>query len=193
MTDIAATKIPHQTLKEWMVAVAQKRDQQAFKKLFDHYIPLLRAYSLAREPGANLVADELAQEVMIKIWNKAGSYNPELANTNTWIFTLARNCRIDYLRRNGRYATNIDASDIFDNIEDTSPGPFQAAQQKAAQQTITSNLNKLPEEQATVITKVYLQGLSHQQTSDELNLPLGTVKSRVRLALQKMQLMMGGK
>ncbi len=89
-------------LRDCIARVADHRDKAAFSILFDHYAPLIRAYSLARDPGANLVADELAQEVMIRIWLKAGSYNSQLANINTWIYTLARNCRIDYFRRNGR-------------------------------------------------------------------------------------------
>jgi RNA polymerase sigma-70 factor (ECF subfamily) len=185
-------KPPQETLQQWLSAVAVNRDQGAFKKLFEHYIPLLRSYSLAREPGAALLADELAQEVMIKVWNKAASYNSEKANTNTWIFTLARNSRIDHLRRNGRFATNIDSTDLFDNIVDTAPSPFQAAQSLTVQKNIRQGLDQLPSEQAEILNKVYLQGRSHQQASDELNLPLGTVKSRVRLALKKMQILMGG-
>tara|TARA_B100000809_G_scaffold170506_1_gene167861 strand:- start:740 stop:1321 length:582 start_codon:yes stop_codon:yes gene_type:complete len=191
MVQLAQTKTPQETLQQWLRAVAIERDQNAFKKLFEHYVPLLRSYSLAREPGSSLLADELAQEVMIKVWNKAASYNAEKANTNTWIFTLARNSRIDHLRRNGRFATNIDSSDLFDNIVDTSPSPFQAAQTHTVQKNIREGLDQLPREQAEVLSKVYLQGRSHQQASDELSLPLGTVKSRVRLALKKMQLLMG--
>lgn len=191
MVELAQAKTPQDTLREWLKAVAIDRDQTSFKMLFDHYVPLLRSYSLAREPGSALLADELAQEVMIKVWNKAASYNADKANTNTWIFTLARNSRIDYLRRNGRFATNIDSTDLFDNIVDTSPSPFQAAQTQTVQKNIRQGLDQLPNEQAEILRKVYLQGRSHQQASDELNLPLGTVKSRVRLALKKMQLLMG--
>ena len=110
-------------LKECLARVANDRDKAAFSTLFDHYAPLLRAYSLVREPGADLIADELAQEVMIRVWLKAGSYNSKLANINTWIFTLARNCRIDYLRRNGRFVSDIDPTEIFNDIEDESPQP----------------------------------------------------------------------
>ncbi|WP_041522077.1 sigma-70 family RNA polymerase sigma factor [Gilvimarinus agarilyticus] len=179
-------------LKLWLSAVGQSRDRAAFAKLFEHYVPLIRAYSLAQEPGATLVADDLAQEVMIKIWNKAGSYNSSLANTNTWVFTLARNARIDALRRNGRYNTNIDADDLFEHLEDDGPDPFQAAQTLMTQETIHAGLAQLPKEQADVLHKVYLQGRSHQQASEELRLPLGTIKSRIRLALKKMHLLMGG-
>ena len=169
--------------------VAVDRDKAAFARLFDHYAPLIRAYSLAREPGAGLVADELVQEVMSRVWLKADKYNIKLANLNTWIFTLARNCRIDYLRRNSRYATEIDPTDIFNDIEDEGPGPFQQVQQTRAEESIRTGLKQLPREQAEILTKVYLEGKSHQQTSNELKLPLGTVKSRVRLALKKLEVM----
>lgn len=169
--------------------VANTRDKSAFAELFDHYSPLIRAYSLAREPGADLVADDLVQEVMTRVWLKAGKYNAKLANLNTWIFTLARNCRIDYLRRNSRYVTEIDPTDIFNDIEDEGPDPFQLAQQSRVQQNIRAGLEQLPQEQSEILTKVYLEGKSHQQASDELKLPLGTVKSRVRLALKKLEVL----
>jgi len=167
--------------------VARNQDRNAFESLFDHYAPLIRAYSLAREPGADLVADELVQEVMTRVWLKADKYNIKLANLNTWIFTLARNCRIDYLRRNSRYATEIDPTDIFNNIEDEGPGPFHLVQQSRAEESIREGLKQLPPEQAEILTKVYLEGKSHQQASEDLKLPLGTVKSRVRLALKKLE------
>ncbi len=169
--------------------VAVDRDKNAFAKLFDHYAPQIRAYSLAREPGSDLVADELVQEVMTRVWLKADKYNSKLANLNTWIFTLARNCRIDYLRRNSRFVTEIDPTDIFNEMEDEGPGPFQLAQQSRAEESIRAGLEELPREQAEILTKVYLEGKSHQQASDELKLPLGTVKSRVRLALKKLEVL----
>jgi len=176
-------------LKACLTRVAEDRDREAFAQLFDHYAPLIRAYSLAREPGADLVADELVQEVLSRVWLKADKYNERLANLNTWIFTLARNCRIDYLRRNSRYVTEIDPTDIFNEIEDEGPGPFQQVQQTRAEESIRTGLKQLPREQAEILTKVYLEGKSHQQASDELKLPLGTVKSRVRLALKKLEVL----
>jgi RNA polymerase sigma factor (sigma-70 family) len=176
-------------LSDLLHRVAIDRDRDAFAQLFDHYAPLIRAYSLARESGADLVADELVQEVMTRVWLKADKYNHRLANLNTWIFTLARNCRIDYLRRNSRYLTEIDPTDIFNEIEDEGPGPFEQVQQSRAQESIRNGLKQLPREQAEILTKVYLEGKSHQQTSDELKLPLGTVKSRVRLAIKKLEVL----
>ena len=189
MTKIAAPSDKLAHLSACIDRVAEHRDKAAFAELFDHYAPLIRSYSLAREPGADLVADELVQEVMTRVWLKAEKYNARLANLNTWIFTLARNCRIDYLRRNSRYVTEIDPTDIFNEIEDEGPGPFQLAQQSRVQQSIRAGLEQLPKEQSEILTKVYLEGKSHQQTSEELKLPLGTVKSRVRLALKKLEVL----
>jgi len=176
-------------LSACMERIANDSDKSAFAELFDHYAPQIRAYSLARDPGSDLVADDLVQEVMTRVWLKASKYNSSLANLNTWIFTLARNCRIDYLRRNSRYATEIDPTDIFNDIEDEGPGPFQLAQQDRVGESIRAGLEELPREQSEILTKVYLEGKSHQQTSEELKLPLGTVKSRVRLALKKLEVL----
>jgi RNA polymerase sigma-70 factor (ECF subfamily) len=189
MTDTKSSGDKLTQLGECLARVAQHRDREAFGQLFDHYAPLIRAYSLARDPGAGLIADDLVQEVMTRVWLKADKYNVRLANLNTWMFTLARNCRIDYLRRNSRYATEIDPTDIFNNIEDEGPGPFQQAQQNRAEASIREGLKQLPREQAEILTKVYIEGKSHQQASDELQLPLGTVKSRVRLALKKLEVL----
>ena len=177
-------------LKECMSKVAEDRDRQAFSVLFDHFVPLVRAFSLAREPGATLVADELAQEVIIRVWNKAHTYKPAMAQVSTWVFTLARNCRIDQIRKSSRYATEIDPTDIFLDIEDDQPDPFQATQQQQIEHEIHSKLKLLPAEQSQVLAKVYLEGKSHQETANELCMPLGTVKSRVRLALQKLELLL---
>jgi len=189
MTDKRSTNDRLTRLTECLDRVAQNRDKEAFGQLFDHYAPLIRAYSLARDRGADLVADDLVQEVMTRVWLKAEKYNGKLANLNTWIFTLARNCRIDYLRRNSRYATEIDPTDIFNDIEDDGPGPFQQVQQSRAEISIKAGLKQLPREQSEILTKVYLEGKSHQQASEELQLPLGTVKSRVRLALKKLEVL----
>lgn len=177
------------TLTSCIRRVAEQRDKAAFAELFDHYAPQIRAYSLAREPGADLVADELVQEVMTRVWLKADKYNSKLANLNTWIFTLARNCRVDYLRRNSRYVTEIDPGDVFDNLEDEAPSPFERVHQNRAEERIRAGLKALPREQSEILTVVYLEGKSHQQASEELRLPLGTVKSRVRLALKKLEVL----
>ena len=178
------------TLGTCMMRVAKSRDKTAFAKIFDHYAPQIRAYSLARIPGAQLAADELVQKVMTRVWLKAGKYNARLSNLNTWIFTLARNCHIDYFRRNSRYMIAIDPAEVFNEIEDGSSDPLQQIQAGQAEEAIQERLRKLPQKQTEVLTKVYLERKSHQQISEELSLPLGTVKSRVRLALKKLEILL---
>ena len=173
-----------------LVCVAEQQDREAFGELFDHFTPLLRAYSLRAQPGAYLLADELAQDVMIKVWNKASTYKPEMAAASTWIFTLARNSRIDNLRRNSRFVNHIEVEDLWQEPEDPAPSLFEAVQLKRSQKKVRQGLEQLPPEQRHVLAKVYLEGKSHQQAANELHLPLGTVKSRIRLALQKLKLLL---
>ncbi|GGN36510.1 MULTISPECIES: sigma-70 family RNA polymerase sigma factor [Marinomonas] len=167
-------------------AVAQHRDQAALGRLFDHYVPKVRSFCLAAQPGANLMADDIAQEVMIRIWNKAHTYKPESASLNTWVFTLARNARIDYLRRNSRHQSDIDPEYLWEHVIDENADPFKDAQQKRDQERIQQGLDKLPPDQKQVLSKVYLEGKTHKEAAEELSLPLGTIKSRVRLALHKL-------
>lgn len=136
-----------------------------------------------------LVADELAQVVMVKIWDKAYTFDRSKASLNTWVYTLARNSRIDMMRRNSRYTMEIDPESLWRDEVDESTDPFLAAQQKRNEQTIAEAFQHLPSEQQEVLTKVYLEGKSHQESADELKLPLGTVKSRIRLAIQKLQVL----
>ncbi len=167
--------------------VGLKRDKVAFSRLFDHYVPLIRAFTLSAHPGANLLANEISQEVMLKVWRKAHTFRPEAASLNTWIYTLARNSRIDYLRKHGRHQSNIDSEAVYHNLtDDDAPGPFQAAQQQKEKERIHALLESLPPEQRTVLVKIYMEGKKHSEIAKELEMPLGTVKSRVRLALKKL-------
>jgi RNA polymerase sigma factor (sigma-70 family) len=183
---LQAKQLEQQRLVGDLLAVAQHRDKAAFERLFDHFVPMLRAFSLAAQPGASLLADEIAQEVMIKIWNKAHTYNPNFAAVGTWVFTLARNARIDYFRKNGRHQSAIDPETLWAEIVDETADPFQIALQRRSEELIARELLELPAEQEQVLRKVYMEGKSHSEVAEELGLPLGTVKSRVRLALKKL-------
>ncbi len=186
----AAAKERNRKLTSLMQRVADNRDERALGELFDHFVPLLRAYSLSQQPGAMLVADELAQEVMIRVWEKAHTYKSEKAAVSTWVFTLARNYRIDQIRKNARFMTNIDPESIWEDMSaPEDENPFELAQRSRAEDKVREGLEQLPHEQRQVLARVYLQGKSHSEAAEELGLPLGTVKSRVRLALQKMELL----
>ena len=176
---------------EWALCINRVADQdkKAFAALFKHYAPQIRAYGLATNavPGLDAFADELVQETMIKVWRNAQRFDGSKAGATTWIFTIARNARIDLLRRGKRYKADVDADDLW--LESDEAAPVDQLEQRRNTSTIRAALSQLPVEQAQAISKVYLEGKSHSEVAGELQLPLGTVKSRVRLALSKMKLL----
>ena len=190
----ATSNIRQDNWSQLLTKVAQHRDQMAFSRLFEHFAPLIKGFCLAnanqRLPGE--AADELVQEVMVKVWIKSPYYDASKAAASTWIFTVMRNCRIDIMRRNNRHLINWDAvevDDIWD--EDSDHQPFVRLQQVRDEQRISESFSGLPVEQKQVLTQVYMQGKSHSEIADETGLPLGTVKSRVRMGLKKLHATLG--
>lgn len=168
--------------------IAEHRDRAAFRKVFDHFAPLIRAF-LLRTPGGDWTqAEEITQEVMIKVWRKSGSFNRSKASATTWIYTIARNTRIDFIRRRDRKERRVAIEDMWHEAE-AAEEPLVDLQQKRAETRIRAALAELPEEQAQVLFKAFMEGKSHNEVAEELELPLGTVKSRIRLALAKLQVM----
>lgn len=171
-------------------SVARDRDRQAYGELFRHFAPLLKSFALST-PGmsSNALAEELVQEVMLKIWNRASTFDASKASATTWIYTLARNCRIDLLRRKYRVQEEVDVDDLWDvgtDPETLSDDLYQ----KRIEVDVRESLRALPPEQRQIIAKVYMEGKSHSEVAEELNLPLGTVKSRIRLAMSKLKVML---
>lgn len=170
-----------------VLAVASHQDRDAFARLFQHFAPLLKSYALSYAGALNAnQAEELVQEAMLKVWNKARYFDPEKASASTWIYTIARNTRTDMLRRRNNNEVELTADDLWPDDEEREP--FSVLQQRRAEVAVRQGLAQLPVEQAQILTKVYMEGKSHTEVADELRLPLGTVKSRVRLAMQKMKL-----
>ncbi|MHA7881075.1 MAG: sigma-70 family RNA polymerase sigma factor [Saccharospirillum sp.] len=182
---------PNPAAEQWADAlelVAKRQDTAAFERLFKHFAPLIKAFALSsgfHKQGDHL-PDELVQEVMLAIWRKAASYDRRKAAASTWIFTIARNQRIDMLRRLSKYQSDISADEIWDLEADTEL--FGEIRQSRVQDQVRSGLYDLPVDQRQVMAKVFLEDKSHQEVADEMGLPLGTVKSRVRLAMKKMKL-----
>ncbi len=190
-------------VQQWITCleqVAARQDIKAFAALFEHFSPMIKsfAYKVPALEQADSFADELLQETMLKVWTKAASFDPKLASPSTWIFTIARNMRIDLLRKQARHVVNnvplykdgdddeIDLEDIW--FEDENSDLFNHLAQQRSRKQIHDSLLTLPAEQTEVLAKVYLEDKSHAEVAAELKLPLGTVKSRVRLALNKLKL-----
>ncbi len=172
-----------------LIKVAEERDRAAFETIFNHYAPLIKAFALKAGASSSQLAEELVQEVMIKIWRKSSKFDSTKASASTWIFTIARNTRIDLLRKQQIIDSKLVTDDIWDMEEDVSKTPFLMLQQRRDKQFIQESLDELPINQREVLGKVYMEGLSHAEVSEQLGLPLGTVKSRIRLALKKLQVL----
>lgn len=171
---------------ECITLIATNEDRAAFTRLFRHFAPLVKAFALAGSSLSASVADELVQEVMLKVWQKAGAFNPEKAAASTWIYTIARNCRTDMFRRLQKFDTPLAEEDVFPDQE--SEEPFTLLQGRRTQERVREMMKELPADQMQILAKVYMEGKSHAEAAAELDLPLGTVKSRVRLAIQKLQI-----
>jgi RNA polymerase sigma factor (sigma-70 family) len=164
-------------------------DRSAFAELFRHYGPLIKGFAIQHANTRFPIegADELVQEVMLKVWLKAKSFEPSKSSANTWVFTVMRNCRIDLMRRSQRRyfeSSDIDVDDIWDENDDHSP--FTFLHQGRQQQQVALGFEQLPIEQKQALTFVYMHGKSHAEIAEETGLPLGTVKSRVRMGLKKL-------
>ena len=173
---------------ECLVLIGKSNDRASFTRFFRHFAPLIKAFALAGSSMSAAHADELVQEVMLKVWQKASGFNPEKAAASTWIYTIARNCRTDMFRRLQKFDTPLAADDL--NIELEGEEPFTVLHTRRGSDRIKDLMGQLPPDQAQILAKVYMEGKSHSEAAAELDLPLGTVKSRVRLAIQKLQVQM---
>lgn len=177
------------TWSNLLTRIAKDHDELAFAQLFRHFAPLIKGFCQTNMAFlASEAAEELVQEVMFKVWQKSGDFDASRASASTWIFTITRNARIDYLRKHTKHDTHnqpLETEDIWDESADNQP--FVYLQRNREEQEVDSYLKSLPNEQSRCIEKVYMEGKSHTEIAEELDLPLGTVKSRVRLGLKKLQ------
>lgn len=168
--------------------IAEARCKEAFADLFNHFAPRVKGY-LMRLGADNGQAEELAQEVLLTVWRKAEMFDRRQASAGTWIFTIARNRRIDLLRR--RKALDIDPDDpaILPGAE---PTPDEAMQAVQREERLHEAMKDLPQEQFELLQKAFFQGQTHREIADETGLPLGTVKSRLRLAFTRLRRALDG-
>jgi RNA polymerase sigma-70 factor (ECF subfamily) len=172
---------------DWIRAVAIRRDRAAFAALFGLYAPRIKAM-LMRSGAAADAAEDVAQEALLTVWRKAGYFAPERASAAAWVFTIARNIRIDRLRGERRAAQ-------YAPLEMAAPeapeGPDKNLDASEREERLRSALNALSQEQRSVVQLSFFEGRAHGDIAALLNLPLGTVKSRVRLAMTRMRNLLG--
>ena len=172
--------------------VGQNKDRAAYIKIFEHFAPRLKSYLLKQ--GANEdAAEEVIQDAMIKVWRKAKMYDPSKAKASTWIFTIARNRRIDLLRKGKRSEYLSDANIIEETQSDDeqlSVEDFYVQTEEA--QILKSKIDELPDEQMKLLEMAFYEDKTHQEIAEETQIPLGTVKSRIRLALGKLRKKIAG-
>jgi len=168
-----------------IVAIARSQDKTCFSELFLHFAPRLKAFfvRLGVLPGA---AEDLAQEVMLTVWRKASYFDPARASAATWIFTIARNLRIDLKRRERKPALSEFYVDLVEE-----PDPGEMAQTVEREQRVRVALEQLPGEQAEVIRLSFFEDRPHAEIANRLDIPLGTVKSRIRLAMNRLRALVG--
>lgn len=173
---------------DWAALVLRVRDDQdkaAFAALFRHFAPRVKAFLMKSGADATL-AEECAQDVMATLWQKAHLFDPSRASVATWVFTIARNRRIDALRK----ARRPEPEELPWGPE---PEPDQAEVLEAQQDTerLGAALAQLPDKQRALIERAFYGDLTHSEIAAETGLPLGTIKSRIRLALERLRQQMG--
>ena len=174
------------SMKDQLSRIALNRDEHAFRDLYEAYGGRLKSFML-RSGADPATAEELAQETLLQVWRKARLYDADKGSVASWIFTIARNLRIDRLRREVPWQELPDGmlEEMPDEVE---KAPDDAVSERQHADHVRSALDSLSEEQREIITLAYIEGLSHSEIADKLAIPLGTVKSRIRLAYQKIRL-----
>jgi RNA polymerase sigma factor (sigma-70 family) len=165
-------------------SVGQNKNREAFAELFDYYAPRVKSFLMKGGARADQ-ADELAQDVMLTVWQKAESFDPARASAGTWIYTVARNKRIDALRKRG--ALMEEALPEENTLKDETPAASEIIARQQETDAMNEALKSLPSEQADLLYKSFFEEKTHSDIAKETKLPLGTVKSRIRLALDKLR------
>ena len=166
---------------ELIKKVETLKDTSAFEELFNHFAPRVKAF-LMKSGADPQMAEECSQEVMATVWRKAHLFDPARASVSTWIFTIARNKKIDAIRKLSR----PEPEQLYPE-QDYEPDQEEVVELQQETERLATALGELPEKQRVLIEKAYLGELSHSEIAEITGLPLGTIKSRIRLALEKLR------
>ena len=166
-----------------IAAIARSGDRAAFAALFDHFAPRVKGLLMRGGAPAEL-AEEVAQETLLAVWRKAALFDPAKASASTWIATIARNLRIDIARRE----TRSRLSQVYEILDEEAPEQPDAMLSGAERDArVRAAMTHLSPDQYRVVELAFIEGFSHQDVADRLAIPLGTVKSRLRLALSHLR------
>jgi RNA polymerase sigma factor (sigma-70 family) len=175
-------------LDELVLRVGRSRDREAFVRLYRHFAPRVKAYLLRLGADA-AAAEEVTQETMLALWRRADSFDPSQAGAGTWVFTIARNRRIDLIRRERRPEPDDGAAEAIADPAEPADQVIAAGQRD---RKVRAALEVLPKEQAELIQMAYYQDMTQTAIAERTGLPLGTVKSRFRLAFQRLKRALDG-
>ena len=176
------------TPEQLVARIAADGDRDAFVLLFKRYAPKIKGYML-RATRDERKADDLTQEVMLRVWRRAGSFQPERAAFSTWVFTIARNARIDQFRREKH--PEVDLTDPT-TVVSPDESPDKTVDRLGQRTRLLEAISSLPKEQASVLLSAYYDDKSLRQVAEEQQVALGTVKSRVRLAFKRLRGVLAG-
>ncbi len=165
----------------WMLDVRDNRDRDAFAAIFDHFAPRLKGFVM-RSGTSAAQAEEIVQDVMLTVWRKSDQFDPARAQVSAWIYQITRNRQIDVLRKENR-----PIPDELTIDPEAAPDASQviAVEQEAGK--LKQAIARLKPDQRRIIEQAYLGELTHQEISTRTGLPLGTIKSRIRLGLEKLR------
>ena len=166
---------------ELIKKVETLKDTSAFEELFNYFAPRIKAF-LMKSGADPQMAEECSQEVMATVWRKAHLFDPARASVSTWIFTIARNKKIDAIRKLNR----PEPEQLYPE-QDYEPDQEEVVELQQETERLATALGELPEKQRVLIENAYLGELSHSEIAEITGLPLGTIKSRIRLALEKLR------
>lgn len=170
-------------MADLVARVARDRDRDAFATLYDHYAPRLAAY-LQRLGADPALAEEVAQDAMVALWRKAALFDPAKSSVGTWLYRIARNRRIDLLRR--AHGVTVELDEAIVPIDDA-PQADVAMAANERDGIVRRAMETLPPEQLTLVRLAFFEGRSHSEIAESEGLPLGTVKSRIRLAFSRLR------
>ncbi|MEE2934170.1 MAG: sigma-70 family RNA polymerase sigma factor [Pseudomonadota bacterium] len=170
-------------LAQWLSSVAVCRDKKAFGYLFDHLAPKVKGF-LRKNGTPEDSLDDLTQEVMFKLWRYAGHFDQRKGKVTTWVFTIARNARIDLIRKEKRPEPDINDPAL---VKEYPRGSDDILLSKQNSTRISEAIDELPDEQQEILKYAFYEEKSHAEIAMQTGLPLGTVKSRIRLAFQRLK------